>query len=164
MKIADYRDKLMSKVVADATIDYSKDTTGLISDIQHITNNSLTLAFDAVAQNNTVLSALYTSLPSTDTPRVYVTTNDWDPLPEASLGFRSIGIELGPIGRPESEKLNGRVKSYIPVIYELLESGAVKMGEYTEEGNGVEGILGAWEYLKSGRAGSRKVVVKVADA
>jgi threonine dehydrogenase-like Zn-dependent dehydrogenase len=154
----------MNKVGADATVDYSKDITDLVSEIQRITNNTLHLAFDAVAQNNSALTALYDSLPATQSPRVYVTTNDWDPLPGESLGFTSVGIELGPIGRPESTKLNGRVEKYIPVAYELLGSGKLLVGEYIVEGEGIEGIPGAWDYLKSGKAGSKKVVVKVADA
>lgn len=155
--------ELLSKVGADATVDYTKDVTEVVSEIQRITNGTLNLAFDAVAQNNTILAALFTSLPTHDTPRVYVTTNDWDPLPEESLGFQSIGIELGPIGRPESTKLNERVHAYIPIVYNLLDSGKLQVGEYTEQGTEIEGIPKAWDYLKSGKAGSNKVVVKVAE-
>lgn len=99
----------------------------------------------------------------TDPPRFYVTTNDWDPLPANSLGFRSFAIQLGPIGRLESTKLNARVNNYIPVVYELLESGKIRVGGCTEKGEGIEGILEAWEYLKSGKAGSQKVVVKISE-
>jgi hypothetical protein len=94
--------------------------------------------------------------------RFYATTNDWDPLPNASLGFTSYSIALGLIGRPEAVELNKRVKDFIPVVYKLLESGQLKTSEYTVEGEGIEGILEAWEVQKSGKAGSTKVVAKVA--
>ena len=55
------------------------------------------------------------------------------------------------------------VNSYIAVVFKLLEAGKLKTSEYTVEGEGVEGILKAWEVQKSGVKGSVKVIVKVAD-
>jgi threonine dehydrogenase-like Zn-dependent dehydrogenase len=155
----------LKRVGADVTIDYGKDDDTIISEIQNATNNKLNLAMDAVAMNNKILAKLFPSLPAiADSTRLYITTNDWDPLPEESLGFKSIGLGLGPIGRPESKELNARIQKYNPVVYKLLESGKLQVGEYTVEGKGIEGIPKAWEVLKSGKAGSKKVVVEVADA
>ncbi|KAF2680421.1 GroES-like protein [Lentithecium fluviatile CBS 122367] len=155
--------ELLSQIGADATIDYSKPEAEVISEIKAITNGNLNLAFDAVSVNNNIVAMLFPSLPTTSSTRLYATTNDWDPLPDASLGFKSMGIELGPIGRPDAKALNERIHKYIPVVYKLLESGKLKVGEYIEEGSGVEGILKAWEMFNSGKAGSKKVVVKIAD-
>lgn len=120
------------------------------------------LAFDAVSINNALVSAVFASIP-TSSPRLYTTTNDWDPLPESSLGFTSSSILLGPIGRPDADKLNQRLNEFVPVIYKLLEAGKLKVGEYSVEGEGIEGLLKAWDVQKSGKMGSTKVVVKVAD-
>ena len=55
------------------------------------------------------------------------------------------------------------MKSYVPVVYKLLESSKLQVGEHAVKGKGIEGIPEAWEYLKSGKAGSTKVVVEVAE-
>lgn len=52
---------------------------------------------------------------------------------------------------------------FVKLSVGLLESGALRVGECSVEGEGVEGILGAWEVQRSGVRGSKKVVVKVAD-
>lgn len=119
---------------------------------------------DAVSVNNKLVSAIYAALPPSATTRLYTTTNDWDPLPEAALGFKSTPILLGPVGRPSAVDLNKRLNEFIPVIFKLLEDGKLKAGEYSVEGEGIEGIVKAWEVQKSGKLGSTKVVVKVADA
>lgn len=115
--------------------------------------------------NNGLASAIFKSLAPTSpaTARLYTTTNDWEPLPDASLGFTSNPILLGPIGRPGAVEPNKRLNEFIPIAYKLLESGKLKAGEYSVEGEGVEGILKAWDVQKSGKMGSTKVVVKVAD-
>lgn len=106
---------------------------------------------------------MFAAIPSSSGRRLYATTNDWDPAPEASLGFVTKGIALGPIGRPESAELNKKLNSWIPVIYRLLDSGKLKAGDYSVEGEGVGGISTAWEAQKSGKLGNKKVIVKVAD-
>ena len=82
---------------------------------------------------------------------------------DASLGFVTKGISLGPVGRPESAELNKKVTSWLPVIYRLLDSGKLKPGDYSVEGEGVEGIPQAWDAQKSGKLGNKKVIIKVAD-
>jgi len=154
--------QLLKSFGADATIDYNKSESEIIEEVKIITNGTLNRIFDAVSVNNAIATSIFTSIPSPG-KRFYATTNDWDPRPDASLGFDTYGIALGAIGRPEAVELNKRIKEFIPVVYKLLESGKLKTSEYRVEGEGVEGILEAWEVQKSGKAGSTKVVAKVAD-
>jgi hypothetical protein len=48
-------------------------------------------------------------------------------------------------------------------LFKLLESEKIKVSEYSVEGEGIEGILKAWDVQKSGVKGSVKVVVKVSE-
>lgn len=130
--------------------------------MRSITNGKLDRIVDAVSVNNALATAIYAAIPSSET-RYYATTNDWEPLPEASHGFASYGIAIGPIGRPDAVELNKRINEFIPVVYKLLESEKLRPSEYTVKGEGIEGILKAWDYQKSGKAGSTKVIAKVAD-
>lgn len=135
-----------------------------MAEIKRITGDQLKKVYDAVAMNNGLVSQLYAAIPSSEgVERVFVTTNDWDPLPDTALGFRSAAILLAPIGKPTATELNERLGKYIPVVFKLLEGGKLTVGEYVVEGEGIEGIPKAWEVMKGGKAGSRKVVIKVAD-
>lgn len=124
-------------------------------------------ACDAVSVNNKLLAAIFAALPtpSEGQKRLYTTTNTWEPLPTSTAAnpFDTFPIQLGPIGRPEAVELNNRLNEFIPVLYKLLESGKLKTSDCSVEGEGIEGILGAWDVQKSGVKGSTKVVVKVAD-
>ena len=154
---------MVRSIGADAAVDYKLSTEDIIDQIKEITDGELGLAFDAVSVNNDPVAKMFTAIPSSSTQRLFTTTNDWDPVPEASLGFVTKPIALGPIGRPESVELNQKINAWIPVIYRLLDSGKLKPGDYSVQGNGVEGILNAWEVQKSGKLGNKKVVVQVAD-
>lgn len=113
--------------------------------------------------NNALATSIFAATASTSSgSRLYTTTNDWDPAPDAA-GFTSTRLAVGPIGRPDAVELNKRLSEFIAVIYKLIEKETVKVGEYTVEGEGIESILNAWEVQKSGKAGSSKVLVKVSD-
>ncbi|KAF2183206.1 GroES-like protein [Zopfia rhizophila CBS 207.26] len=156
---------LLKSLGADATIDYKKTEPDIISEIKSHTSGKLNLIMDAVSVNNGLAISIFAALSeNTGLTRLYTTTNDWEPLPDASNGFISNPILLGPIGRPDAGELNERLNKFIPVIVKLIDSGKVQVGEYVEAGEGVEGIKEAWEVQKSGKAGSKKVVIKVADA
>lgn len=154
----------MKSLGASETLDYKRSTDEIVQEIKRITNGHLTYALDAVSVNNELLTAVYTALaPTTSGARRYVTTNSWTPLPEV-YNTTAKAIQLGPIGQPDAVELNGFLKQMmIPVLYELLEQGATKPSAYSVEGEGIEGIVKAWEVQKSGVKGSTKVVVKVAD-
>lgn len=146
------------------TLDYKTSESDIIAQLKSATAGKLNLLFDAVSVNNTLATSIFSALADTATGAGrYTTTNDWDPAPTGG-NFTSHPIELGPIGRPEAPELNKRLNEFIPVIVKLIEIGKAKVGEYTIEGEGIEGILKAWDVQKSGKAGSTKVVVKVADA
>ncbi|KAF2267843.1 GroES-like protein [Lojkania enalia] len=156
--------ELLKSFGADATIDYKKPEADIIGELKQITSGKLNLAMDAVSVNNGLATSIFKALaPTTAGERLYTTTNDWDPVPDASAGFSTTPVELGPIGRPGADELNKKLNSYIPVIAKLVENGKFKVGEYTVEGQGVEEIGKAWDVLKSGKAGSTKVLVKVSN-
>ncbi|CAO2653380.1 Nn.00g027910.m01.CDS01 [Neocucurbitaria sp. VM-36] len=150
---------------ADATISYTQPPSSIVAEIKTITSSCLSHAFDAVSLNNSLLSSLYSSLPTPPSghPRLYTTTNDWDPVPRSTpkSPVESTPLELGPIGRPEAGELNAKVRAFIPVVYWMLESGRVRASEYTVEGEGIEGVLKAWDVQKSGVKGGTKIVVRV---
>lgn len=157
--------ELLKSIGADATIDYKSPNDSIVSEVKKITSDSLLFIFDAVSVNNELATSILTSLPaapSGSTTRRYTTTNSGDPLP-ADASFISKPISLGLIGREDAGDLNQRLSEFIPVIVKLFEEDKLNVGEYEVHGEGIEGILGAWEVLKSGKAGSTKVVVKVAE-
>lgn len=147
-------------------MDYKKPKQEIIDEVKSITGGRLSLAFDAVSVNNSLLVALFGALASASegTTRLYTTTNDWDPIPvsTAANSFEVHLIQLGPIGRPEAKDLNKRLGEIVPVVYELFSNGKLKPSELSVEGEGIEAIPKAWEIQKSGTKGSTKVVVKVA--
>jgi threonine dehydrogenase-like Zn-dependent dehydrogenase len=148
---------------ADVTIDYKKSEEDIIAELKSATGGKLNYAFDAVSVNNNLVTAVYTALAGTTSgARVYTTTNDSDPAP-TDTSFKTNLIELGLVGRPEGAELNKTLNGYIPVIFKLIESGKIKSGEWSVEGEGIEGLLKAWEVQRSGKKGSTKVIVKVAD-
>lgn len=74
-------------------------------------------------------------------------------------------VKLGPIGRPEAQRLNLTITKLIPLMHRLLETGAVKPAEYEVIGSGgFESVAEAWAYQGSGKAGNKKVLVKLQDA
>lgn len=147
---------------ADAIIDYKRSEAEIVDEVKAITGVGLDYMFDAASVNNSLATAISTSLPPSSR-RMYTTTNDWDPLPDTSVGFTSYPIKLGPIGRPEAADLNKELNKYIPVIVKLVESRKLRLGEHIVEGKGIEGLLEAWEVQKSGKAGSAKVLVEIAS-
>ncbi|KAF2032435.1 GroES-like protein [Setomelanomma holmii] len=154
---------LLKALDAHTTLDYKTPEPELVASIQKITNGNLAYSFDAVSVNNGLVTAIDTALGSaSNVTRRYTTTNDWEPLP-ALPHAKAKAIELGPIGQPEAVELNSFLKSVIPVLYKLLEQGTIKPSAYSVEGEGIEGIVDAWEVQKSGVKGSTKVVVKIID-
>jgi hypothetical protein len=135
-----------------------------VEDLRRITNGSLNYAFDAASMNNDLLASVFAALAATTKgPRRYTTTNSWDALPSFSDSSASQAeqILLGPIGRPDAVALNESLKTMIPVLYKLLETGLLRSSEYSVEGQGIEGIIQAWEVQKAGKKGGAKVIASV---
>jgi hypothetical protein len=157
----------MRSLGVDATVDYSIPPQEIISEIIKITNNELNLAYDAASMNNKILTNLYATLPSVPSsqPRLYATVNDFEPAPLGSEDhpIKSYEIELGPNGQPQAVELNAVIAGLVPKLYKLLEKGVVKPSEYVIEGEGIEGILKAWDVQKTKANGNKKVIIKVAE-
>jgi hypothetical protein len=98
-------------------------------------------------------------------PKYFSSTDDWSPI---ESGFEDVTVDrisLGPIGNPSATQLNNAISSYIPLIVKLIEDGKVLVSEYEIAGrNGFEEVEKAWEYQKSGKAGSKKVLVQLQEA
>jgi hypothetical protein len=62
---------------------------------------------------------------------------------------------------PETSSLNTKLAEYISACSKLMEEGKLVAGEYEIVGEGVGAGLEAYKYLVSGKAGSKKVVVKI---
>lgn len=155
---------LVKDIGADLPVDYKGSESDIIAAIKSATDGKLNLIIDATSYNNALATSIFDALASTTSgERLYATTNDWDPVPDASHGFATTGIALGPIGRPEATALNEKLNEYIPVVFKLLESGKMKPGDYTVQGKGFEELGKAWEYQKAGKGGSSKVLVEVAE-
>jgi hypothetical protein len=149
--------KLLRSLGATETVDYNKPAVEIVEELSGL---NIAYAFDAVSVNNDLLSSVYSS--TNTVSRRYTTTNTWEPLPSPPSTIVK-AIQLGPIGQPDAVELNDKLKAIIPVVYKLLEKGAIKPSEYVVEGKGIEGIMKAWEVQKSGAKGSTKVVVKVSS-
>ncbi|KAF2001804.1 GroES-like protein [Amniculicola lignicola CBS 123094] len=155
--------ELLKSIGADATVDYKLPEAEVISQLKSVTGGNLPLIFDAVSANNALASSIFAALAeSTPGERYYTTTNDGEPLPEAQ-GFTPVPITLGPIGRPDAAELNKQLKEFIAVIVKLIEAEKLQMPAFSVQGHGIEGILKAWEVQISGKLGSTKVLVEVAE-
>ncbi|KAL5388748.1 hypothetical protein DPSP01_002855 [Paraphaeosphaeria sporulosa] len=104
--------ELLKSLGAHATIDYRTSPEEVVEEVKRVTQEKLELAYDAVSVNNDLISKIFTAVPtSSSSQRLYTTMNDWDPAPDASLGFITKSIALGPIGRPSTAELNSKVNS-----------------------------------------------------
>lgn len=117
------------------------------------------LIFDAVASDDPKLAKMiFESTSSSE--KLFTTTNDWSGITDFG-GGSTYCIELGVIGRPEGSSLNTKLAEYIAACTKLMEEGKLVAGEHEVVGEGVSAGVEAYKYLVSGRAGSKKVVVKI---
>lgn len=123
--------------------------------------DGVSLIFDAVAGDDPKLAkALFKS--SSSAEKYFATTNDWSGIVDFE-GGKTYCIELGEVGRPEGVELNKIIEQYVRVCTRLLEEGKVLAGEYEVVGEGLEAAVQAYKYQQSGKAGNKKVVVKLAN-
>jgi NADPH:quinone reductase-like Zn-dependent oxidoreductase len=157
---------MLKSLGATEVIDYKLPQEEQISIITDMTSGKLHRIFDAVASNHEFAATLYKSLPSSSEEKYFSTTNDWTPLSSADFNGAHIEpVKLGPIGQPDAKELNATITKLLPLMYYLIESGAAKPAEYEIIGEGgFEGVAEAWAYQQTGKAGAKKVVVKLQDA
>jgi NADPH:quinone reductase-like Zn-dependent oxidoreductase len=123
--------------------------------------DGVSLIFDAVASDDPKLAkALFKS--SSSLEKYFATTNDWSGIVDFE-GGNTYCIELGVVGRPEGVELNKKIEQYVAVCTRLLEEGKVVAGEYEVVGEGLEAAVQAYKYQQSGKAGNKKVVVKIGN-
>lgn len=123
---------------------------------------NVTLIFDAVAENEPMLAerVFSSSASSSESPKYFTTTNDWARIGNFG-GGKTHGIALGLVGRSEGAELNEKVAAYIVASSKLMEEGKLAAGEVELVGEGVEAGVEAYKYQVSGKAGRKKVVVRV---
>ena len=131
--------------------------------VQSKTGGNVAKIFDAVASDDPVLAKeLFKQ--SNAKEKYFTTTNDWSGVGDFE-GGKTNNIELGNIGRPDTPELNKLVEEYIAMATPLLEEGKLVASEYEVIGNGgFESALEAYKYQQTGKAGNKKVVVKLQDA
>lgn len=118
--------------------------------------------FDAVASNDPLIAKEIFGKAS-DQEKYFTTTNDWAGISDFS-GGKTTCIEFGPVGRPEATELNKTLEEYIPVLTKLIEEGKVLPSAYEVVGEGgFESAIEAYKYQQSGKAGNKKVIVKIQD-
>ncbi|KAL3443720.1 chaperonin 10-like protein [Aspergillus insuetus] len=150
---------------ADVVFDYKIPTTEQVSEALKVLDeakSNLHCVLDAAASGQEFARALFKELPER-VPKYFSTTNDWSGITDFE-GGKSHCIQLGIIGRDYGTEVNDALNRYIPVLTRLFELGKLAPAPYVEIGNGgLEAVLEALEYQKSGAAGSKKVVVKLQD-
>lgn len=153
---------MLKSLGATETLGYKLSQDELVAGLTKVTSGKITRIFDAVASNQDLVRALYQNI---DGEKYFSTTNDWDPLECSEFNGANIQpVKLGPIGRPDATELNSTLSKLIPLMHHLLETGAANPAEYEVIGNtGFENVGEAWAYQQSGKAGSKKVVVKLQD-
>lgn len=126
------------------------------------TGGKVSRIFDAVASNDPVLAKeVFKQIG--DGKRYFATTNDWSGIKDFE-GGTTYGIALGVVGRPEGVELNEKVEKYIAACTKLLEEGKLVPSDYEVVGDGgCEAAIEAYKYQQTGKAGNKKVIVKIQD-
>ena len=123
--------------------------------------------FDAVASPKPEIVGELVKASGNASECYFTTTNDWDAINGQDLGGAHLDeIHLGLVGRPDAMEINAAIESYVPVIHELVKSGKIKPSQVVQIGDGKDvwqDAIAAFEYQKSGKAGSKKVIVKIGD-
>jgi len=150
------------KKLGAVPFDYKKSLEQQVREVVEITSGKMSKIFDAVAADDPVLAKeLFKETKSRE--KLFTTTNGWSSIGDFE-GGKTDTIQLGDIGRPEAEVVNGIIESYIPFIAGLIEAGKLLPTEYEVIGQGgFEDAVKAYDHQRSGAGGSHKVVVKIQD-
>jgi len=134
-----------------------------LAELLSITDGKVTRIFDAIGSNEGFAKEVLKKVDAK--PKYFSTTNDGTPMTAAEFGGATpYPVQLGPIGRADATDLNKDLSSYIPLIYNLVESGKIVPAEYEVIGStGFESVPEAWKYQGSGKAGNKKVLVKLQE-
>lgn len=153
----------MVEALGATTFDYKDSIETQVKKIMDTTAGKISGCFDAVAADDpAVAKELFKALGS-DQQKYFATTNDWSGVGDFE-GGKTYNVELGKIGRSDSPEANAQLSEHIPVLVGLVEAEKVRGPDYEIVGEGgFEDVIKAYEYQLSGRAGSKKVVVKVQD-
>lgn len=156
---------LLHDLGSSFTIDYKKPQEEQLNELMSKSGGKVYRIFDAAAQSHEFAQAIFAKVAEDGKKMYFTTTNDWDPMEDSSFhGAVVHHIALGPIGRPEATKLDAEIEASIPLMVKLIEDGKVKVSDYEIKGHGFDEVASAWEYQSSGKAGNKKVLVKLGDA
>ncbi len=150
---------LVESYGAEICVDYKKPEDEQIAELISKTEGKLYRVFDATSNGINFAKKLLAKIDGG--PKYFTSTDDWSTI---DSGFENVTVDrisLGPVGNPNSALLNKQISSYIPLIVKLIEEGKVRVSEYEVAGRGFEDVGKAWQYQKSGKAGSKKVLVQL---
>lgn len=153
---------LLESYGANLLIDYKKPEDEQIEELISKTDGKLYRVFDATSGGIDFSKKLLAKIEGG--PKYFTSTDDWTPI---ESGFEDVTVDrisLGSVGNPSAQQLNNAISSYIPLIVKLIEDGKVQVSEYEIAGQGFEEVEKAWEYQKSGKAGSKKVLIHLQEA
>jgi NADPH:quinone reductase-like Zn-dependent oxidoreductase len=149
---------------ADLYVNYKKPEEEQVEELISKTEGKLYRVLDATSYGIDFAKKLLAKIEGG--PKYFSSTDDWTPIDE-SKDFKGVVVDrigLGPVGNPEAVQLNSEISSYVPLIVKLIENGKVRVSEYEIAGQGYEAVDHAWQYQKSGKAGSKKVLVQLQEA
>ena len=145
---------------ADLCVDYKKPEDEQIEELISGTEGKLYRVLDATSFGIDFAKKLLAKIEGG--PKYFSSTDDWTPIKDEEFKGTVVDrISLGPVGKPAAVKLNNEISSYVPLIVKLIEDGKVQVSEYEIVGQGFEAVDHAWQYQKSGKAGSKKVLVQL---
>jgi len=151
---------LLESQGADLCVDYKKPEDEQIEELISGTQGKLYRVLDATSFGIDFAKKLLAKIEGG--PKYFSSTDDWTPINvEEFKGTVVDRISLGLVGNPAAVKLNNEISSYVPLIVKLIEDGKVQVSEYEIVGQGLEAVDHAWQYQKSGKAGSKKVLVQL---
>ena len=155
----------MKSIGASAVVDYKAPEEEQLKEILSTSGGKLYFIFDTTSQSHILAQQVFGKLSDNpERPRRFTTTNDWVPMEDKDFHGALVNhIMLGPIGRPGSA-INAQVESYIPLMVKLIKDGKFKTADYEIVGTGFEAVPEAFAYQQTGKAGNKKVLIKLQDA
>ena len=142
------------------TVDYKSSESDQLEKVVKVTGGKVNRIFDTTSSSHKFAAAVFSKIEGEQ--KLFSTTNDWEPMtPDTTGGAQVYQVQLGPIGRPEATALNKDIGKLAKLVHKLVEEGKLKTSEYEVIGHGIEEVDKAWQYQLSGKAGSKKVLVRI---
>lgn len=143
---------------ATAVFDYRLPIEEQVAAVKDATRGvDITKILDATSADDPKLAkALFQAH---DGKKLFSTTNSWSKIGNFE-GGKTFEIELGRLGRPDSQEINDAIEKWNPMLTKMYEAEILKPMDYEQVGSGgLEDALRAYKKTSYGR----KVVIKIDD-